>query len=199
MSTTIDIVLTNNANIASVRAAIARLGYQTRDADRRTVEDATHLILPGVGTLASARDALDEQGLLAPLAQRLAEPQAPTLAICVGMQLLSEGSEESPGVAGFGLLSGIARAFPPNVRRPQFGWNRIAASDNWLASGYVYFANSFALVDDPGPGWQTAWATHGVRFLAATRRGRMTACQFHPELSGAFGQKLIADWIKGDA
>ena len=62
MSTTIDIVLTNNANIASVRAAIARLGYQTRDADRRTVEDATHLILPGVGTLASARDAARRPG-----------------------------------------------------------------------------------------------------------------------------------------
>jgi imidazoleglycerol phosphate synthase glutamine amidotransferase subunit HisH len=81
---------------------------------------------------------------------------------------------------------------------PQFGWNRVEAEgDGWLESGWAYFANSYRVEAAP-EGWEVATAQHGGPFVAAMRRGSVVTCQFHPELSGAWGQALIGSWLASE-
>src|SRR5690606_37633296 len=119
------IVPTGTANIASVKAAFRRLGATpvvVEDADR--LRKAERVMLPGVGAFGSSLKRLLEHGLAEALRERIAQDR-PTMAICVGHQLLFTDSEESPGTAGLGIVaSGIGR-FPAGVRVPQFGWNRV--------------------------------------------------------------------------
>ena len=105
----------------------------------------------------------------------------PLLAVCLGLQLLAEGSEEAPGRRGLGAIAGIARRFPATVRVPQLGWNVVTPDEAFDAAprGAAYFANSFRLVDEPGDGWNVARAEYGGRFIAAVQRGAVLACQFH--------------------
>lgn len=198
---------TGSANSASVRAALVRLGARVQPAsaaEQLTGDDP--VVLPGVGTPAAALTALERAGLRQPLAERLRSGR-PTLAICLGLQLLAERSDESPDIAALGLLPARVRRLPPTVRTPQLGWNRVD-SDGWLASGYAYYANSYCL-DEPAlrraraDGFSVAWSELGggdqrVRFVAALARGPLLACQFHPELSGRFGAELIARWLAGE-
>lgn len=116
--------------------------------------------------------------------------------MCVGLQVLFEESEESPGSEGLGVLPGKVGRFPDTVRVPQFGWNRIEPEPGcrYLEPGYAYFANSYRAL--AAPGCKVARAEHGDRFVAAVERGPLLACQFHPELSGAFGHRLIARWLE---
>jgi imidazole glycerol phosphate synthase glutamine amidotransferase subunit len=120
----------------------------------------------------------------------------PTLAICLGFQLLFEGSEESPGVEGLGVVPGRIERFNESVRVPQFGWNRVipATESAMVRSGYAYLANSYR-AGAPVPGWACAMADHGGPFVAAMERGPVLACQFHPELSGRWGLDLLGRWI----
>jgi imidazole glycerol phosphate synthase glutamine amidotransferase subunit len=140
-------------------------------------------------------DRLRRTGLADTITERIAD-RRPTLLICLGMQLLCEGSDESPDVAGLGIVPGHVTRFTNRVRVPQLGWNRVASGDDeaWLSPGYAYFANSYKL-DRGAEGWQTAYAVHGDRFVAALTRGSILACQFHPELSGAWGLGLIRRWL----
>jgi glutamine amidotransferase len=123
------------------------------------------------------------------------ESGRPTLAICLGMQLLAEASDESTGVQGLGVISGRAERFGADVRTPQFGWNTVQPSESFgfADAGYAYYANSYRIVKAP-EGWAPAWSDHGGRFVAALRRGRVLACQFHPELSGTWGLGLLGAW-----
>lgn len=194
---TITIVETGVANTASLRAAFARLGFDTaltRDAD--TLERAHRLVLPGVGAFAAGMDALNRNDLTDALRARI-QRDRPTLAICLGMQLLGRASEESPGVGGLRITNTTARAFPPGVRSPHFGWNRItpASPDAAIDEGFAYFANSYRITDPPD-GWAIATTDHAGLFVAAMRRGATLACQFHPELSGPFGTRLLEAWAK---
>jgi imidazole glycerol phosphate synthase glutamine amidotransferase subunit len=187
---------TGTANLASVLAAFARLGAKARIARQPAeVEDAERVVLPGVGTFGATMAGLREAGLDAAIADR-ARRGAPILAMCVGLQVLFEASDESPG-EGLGVLSGRVGRFPSTVRVPQFGWNRIEpeAGCTYLEAGYAYFANSFRVL--AAPGCKVASAQHGETFVAALERGPLLACQFHPELSGAFGHRLIARWLEG--
>jgi imidazole glycerol phosphate synthase glutamine amidotransferase subunit len=120
----------------------------------------------------------------------------PLLAICLGLQLLCESSEESPGVAGLGIIDADVRRFPVGVRAPHFGWNRVEAdpSCSLLESGYACYAHSYRVVGAPA-GWSASMTTHGAPFVAAMVRGPLCACQFHPELSGEWGQKLLERWL----
>jgi imidazole glycerol phosphate synthase glutamine amidotransferase subunit len=121
---------------------------------------------------------------------------ASLLAMCVGLQVLFEGSDESPG-EGLGVLPGRVGRFPEAVRVPQFGWNRIEPEPGcrYLEAGFAYFANSYRVL--AAPGCKLARAEHGGTFVAALERGPLLACQFHPELSGAFGHDLMARWLEG--
>ncbi len=190
------VVRTGTANLASVLAGLDKLGLPARTSNApQDVQQAERLILPGVGAFGAAMDRLQSDGLVEPLRDRISAG-GPTLAICLGMQLLFDGSDESPGYAGLGVAAGQIKQFTGDVRIPQMGWNRIAAGGNCraLQSGYVYFANSYRATQVPA-GWSGAMADHGGPFVAAIERGPVVACQFHPELSGAFGLALIRRWL----
>ena len=189
------VVPTGTANLASVRAALVRLGARPRLADDAAmVEGATHVVLPGVGSFGAAMTGLREAGFDAALAARVRAGRA-TLAMCVGLQVLFETSDESPEAAGLAVLTGRVGRFPDDVRVPQFGWNRVAPEPGCrlIEPGYAYFANSYRVLEVPG--CAIAAAEHGGRFVAALERDRVLACQFHPELSGAWGHALIARWL----
>jgi imidazole glycerol-phosphate synthase subunit HisH len=187
---------TGTANLASVFAGLRRAGGAPRMADDAAdITSAGHVMLPGVGSFGAAMANLTESGLAGPLRERMAAGR-PTLSICVGLQLLGTTSEESPGAEGLGVIDAGFTRFPETVRVPQFGWNLITAQEgcSTLHSGHVYFANSYRLTATP-PGWSVASADHGGRFVAAMERGSVLACQFHPELSGAYGRALLERWI----
>ena len=120
----------------------------------------------------------------------------PTICICVGHQLLFASSDESPGVQGLGVVPAHVGSFPADVRVPQFGWNDVHCSEDarLLEGGYAYFANSFRATE--APGWTIASATHGGRYVAAMERGNVLGCQFHPELSGAYGEALLSRFLE---
>lgn len=193
-----DVVIVDSgvANLASVRGAFGRLGVRaTVSAEADVVRRAPRLVLPGVGAFAAGLDALRARALDAAVRDAVAAG-TPLLAICLGLQLLSEGSEESPEVTGLGLVAGVCRRLPAGVRVPHLGWNRVDPDQRCrlVAPMEAAFANSYALREAP-PGWAAAWTTHGVPFIAALERGSVLACQFHPELSGIAGRELLRRWL----
>lgn len=194
------IITTGSANLASVRAALARAGIASRIADRPAdIAVAELAVLPGVGAFGPAMRALDRSGMADAIRMRVAAGGS-LLAICLGLQLLCETSEESPEVSGLGLIKAPVTRFAPTARSPQLGWNLVEPSgaDTLVRLGHAYFANSFKL-DSAPPGWSPSWAVHGGRFIAAIQRGPVLACQFHPELSGAWGHGLLAAWAQSTA
>jgi len=193
----VKVVRTGTANVASVLAALGRVGARAEVIEDGTeVERAALLVLPGVGTLDAAMKRLREHALVEPLKQRLAAGR-PTLAICLGMQLLCRGSEENPGQPGLAVIDAEATRFPDTVRVPQLGWNRVDPGPGCrlLKPGYAYFANSFRLERVP-EGWVGALAGYGGPFVAALEKQGVLACQFHPELSGSWGLGLIRQWLE---
>jgi imidazole glycerol phosphate synthase glutamine amidotransferase subunit len=190
------IVPTGTANLASVEAAIRRLGAVPEIASEpAAIAAASHVMLPGVGAFGASLAKLREHGLDRALIDRIAR-DLPTIAICVVHQLLFEASAESPGVAGLGIVQATVERFPAGVRVPQFGWNQVeaAAECNLLESGYAYFANSYRAT--AAPGWRVASAEHGGWFVAAMEKGNVIGCQFHPELSGAYGEALLSRFLE---
>jgi imidazole glycerol phosphate synthase glutamine amidotransferase subunit len=159
------------------------------------VAAADRVVLPGVGTAAAAMDRLEADGLVEPLRERIADGR-PTLAVCLGLQLLCDSSDENPDRRALGVVRGHVTRFEGGLRVPQLGWNRIVPQPECrlLKEGYVYFANSYRLEDAP-EGWAAAMAEYGGPFVAAMERGAVLACQFHPELSGRFGLKLLSRWL----
>lgn len=191
------VVETGTANIASVVAALARLGRRailTRDAE--VVRTAACVVVPGVGTFGAAVASIDAAKLRRVLTERVARDQA-LFGICLGMQVFGDASEESPGATGLGTYRGVFRRFPqrPLLRVPQFGWNRIEGDGQGIDDGYAYFANSYRLEEAPA-GWSVAWADHGGPFVAALERGATTLCQFHPEVSGTYGATCLQRWLE---
>jgi imidazole glycerol phosphate synthase glutamine amidotransferase subunit len=193
---TVAVVRTGVANLASVIAGLRRAGADAVVVDdARDIASARRVVLPGVGSFAAAMMQLRILKLVEPLARRIREGR-PTLAICLGLQLLGDGSEESPGVAGLGILPGRAARFEAFLRVPQIGWNTVTPGGERtvIHAGHAYFANSYRFVDAP-VGWNVAWSDHGGRFVAALERGGVLACQFHPELSGKWGVALLRGWL----
>jgi imidazole glycerol phosphate synthase glutamine amidotransferase subunit len=192
------VVRTGTANLASVVAGLRRLGAEPRICEEpEAVVGAHRVVLPGVGTVAAAMERLAAAQLIEPLRDRVRLGQ-PTLAVCLGLQLLCEGSEESPDSPALGVVKGMIKRFSSDrVRVPQLGWNSIKPQEGcrYLREGYVYFANSFRLTEAPA-GWSVAWADYDGPFVAAMERGNLMACQFHPELSGRFGLDLLARWLE---
>jgi len=195
----ITLIDTGSANLASVRAAFKRLGRPTRvSSDPEVLRTAEFLVLPGVGSFQAGMTRLREAGLVRLLRERVGS-ERPLLAICLGMQLLFDASEESPEVSGLGAIVGRAERLPSSQRVPQLGWNQLTVvGDGLLTSGVAYFAHSYALRTAP-VGWRAGWTTYGSPFVAALERGRTVACQFHPELSGRWGQELLTRWLTGES
>ncbi|MFP4598855.1 MAG: imidazole glycerol phosphate synthase subunit HisH [Persicimonas sp.] len=201
----VHIIETGVANIASMIAAFERLGASpelTRDV--ADVRDGEFVVLPGVGSFGAGMARLDELDMREALVER-AEQGRPLFAVCLGLQLLCSASEESPGVAGLGIVDATITRFPDTVRIPQFGWNSVSADADCklLTSGYAYFANSYRLEEgrleesrlEQTSDWCVARSDHGGPFVAAMERGNLLACQFHPEISGKWGLGLIERWL----
>ncbi len=191
------VVSTGTANLASVLAGLRRAGANPRVG--RKAEDAAEaqaLVLPGVGAMAAAMDTIHRHDLAETLKQRILQGK-PTLAVCLGLQILGETSEESPDARGLGVFDAHVTRFSGNVRVPQLGWNRVEPGEGCrlLQPGYAYFANSYKF-DTPPEGWYAAMGDHGGSFVAALEKGPVLACQFHPELSGAWGLELLKRWLK---
>lgn len=193
------------ANLGSVMYALQRIGAAprlVRDAD--ALGDPERIILPGVGAAAPSMALLRERGL--DVALRASE--APLLGVCVGMQLLFEGSDEGD-VPCLGLLPGRVRllAGAPGVRVPHMGWNRLRRRDGDSAPSplldgiedgtHVYFVHSFAVpVDEVDARDVLADTDHGQDFAAVVGRGRRFGAQFHPERSSAAGLRLLDNFMK---
>jgi len=195
-----DVVIVDSgvANLASIASGFRRIGGNVEvTGDEGIVRDAPRVVLPGVGAFGAGLGALRARGLDKAVTQAAARG-TPLLGVCLGMQMLCEASEEAPGVAGLGVIPGTCRRLPEDVRVPPPGCNAVTAVSQagLIDSGVAAFANSYALLEAP-PGWTPAWTTHGVRFVAALERGRVLACQFHPELSGAYGAALLERWLSG--
>jgi cyclase len=197
-----DVVIVDSgvANLASITRGLGRLSASvcvTRDPTH--VREAPRVVLPGVGAFGAGMSALRDHGLDRAI-RDVAARGTPLLGICLGMQLLCEASDETPGILGLGVIAGACRRLPADVRVPHLGWNTVTAESNGglVATGVAAFANSYALRDAPA-GWTAAWTTHGVRFVAALEKAapRLLACQFHPELSGAYGAALLERWLTG--
>ncbi|HEU5113042.1 MAG TPA: imidazole glycerol phosphate synthase subunit HisH [Acidimicrobiia bacterium] len=194
--TEVRIVPTGTANIASVRAAMTRLGARVSDATTpREVTDAAGVILPGVGAFGAAMSRVEDRGLGRALRQRIRQG-LPTLMVCVGMQLMCRESEESPGAKGLDILDTTVIRFGDGVRVPQLGWNQIepGPGSRFVEPGWAYFANSYRINQVPD-GWVGATTEYGGGFVSALERGHVLACQFHPELSGAWGARLLGRWL----
>lgn len=194
--TRVAIVDSGVANLASVQAAFRRLGVESVVArEQRAIADASHVVIPGVGAFGAGMQSLRAAGLDTALRDAVSSGR-PVLGICLGMQLLCDGSDEAPGVRGLGILPGRCQRLP-DERIPHLGWNSVMPDEccRLLDTMEASFANSYGLPVAP-PGCSVAWTMHGRRFVAAVERGRLLACQFHPELSGAAGLALLDRWLQ---
>ena len=189
-------------NVRSVRNAIRKLGFEVRDvATPDDIRTAAKLIFPGVGSFGSAMERLREKGFIEPLLDYLKEDR-PYLGICLGLQTLFEGSEESLGVAGLGIIPGLVGRFrTPGLSVPQIGWNGINARQrSTLLRGHagekLYFVHSYRAMPDAGnAGWVLTTTDYGETFVSAVQQGNVAAVQFHPEKSGAAGLNILKNFL----
>lgn len=201
MARSVIVLDTGVGNLASVCAALARLGAAPvpTSAPERALR-ADFVVLPGVGTFAAGMAALRRSELDIALRERVAADR-PLLAICLGLQLLASASEESPACAGLGVIDAAAERFPAPARVPQLGWNLVTPTSELgalAAPAHFYFANSYRLTTLPSD-WAIATADYCGPFVAAAARGAVLACQFHPELSGSTGMSLLQRWLERGA
>ncbi len=186
-------------NLRSAEKALAHLGADVvLTADPAIVRDAAGVVLPGVGHFGACMAALHDAGLEG-LARDAAASGRPFLGVCIGMQMLFEGSDEAPGVDGLGVLPGRVTRLPATVKLPQIGWNTVEpVGGSALLAGlpepaWLYFVHSYAPETDPEV--VAGWCDYGRRFPAAVERGPVWATQFHPEKSGATGLRLLANFV----
>jgi glutamine amidotransferase len=184
-------------NLRSAEKGLQRAGADARlTADRGLIAAADAVVMPGVGAFAACMEALHATGL-ADAAVESIESGRPFLGICVGMQMLYEGSDENTGVPGLGVLPGHIRLLPDTVRRPQMQWSplRVVRDTSILAGldgAWMYFVHSYAAeaTDDV-----VAVCEYGGDITAAVERRNVFATQFHPEKSGVNGLALLGNFV----
>ena len=185
-------------NLRSAEKALEHVGADAHlTADAAEIEAADGLVLPGVGAFGRCMEALRESKL-DKLAVDAIAAGVPFLGICVGMQMLYEGSDENPEAAGLGVLAGRIRLLPDTVKRPQMQWNvldRVRESEMLRGLDdpvWVYFVHSYAAerTDDV-----VATCDYGAPLVAAVERDRLWATQFHPEKSGAAGLGMLGRFV----
>jgi glutamine amidotransferase len=196
-------------NLRSAEKALEHLGADARlVSDPDEVSASSAVVLPGVGAFGRCSEALKSSGLEAAVLDALGRG-VPFLGICIGFQLLFEGSEEDPAVEGLGVLAGVVRALPESEKRPQMQWNRLhrtrtpgrAATESRMLDGleeepWVYFVHSYA----PVPGASSAASViatcdYGGEVVAAVESGTLWGTQFHPEKSSRTGLALLANFV----
>ena len=190
-------------NLKSVEKALQALGEDvlvTRDREKLLAADK--VILPGVGNFGDAMEKLKSYGLVSVI-HELAEMGKPFLGICLGLQLLFERSDESPGVEGLGILKGEIVRIPDGeeLKVPHIGWNSLHLQNdgrlfrNLPEEPYVYFVHSYYLKAED-PEIVKATTEYGVTIDASVEQGNVFACQFHPEKSSRVGLKILENFAK---
>jgi imidazole glycerol-phosphate synthase subunit HisH len=189
-------------NLHSVEKALVAAGLRpTRSADPGLAAEADALVLPGQGHFGQVMRSFQASGFEAVVRAHL-ERGRPFLGICVGLQLLTWGSDEAPGVPGLGLIHATVRRLAADgVSVPQMGWNQLTRwGDSPLLDGvpdgaFVYFANSYVVEFDDDHAVMGAETRYGAsRFLSAVSIGTLHATQFHPEKSQAVGLQVLRNF-----
>jgi glutamine amidotransferase len=185
-------------NLRSAQKGLEKVGADAElTADPDVIASADGVVLPGVGAFGRCMDALRDARLEQP-ARDAIDSGRPFLGICIGFQMLYEGSEESPGVDGLGVLSGKVRLLPETVKRPQMQWNVVRHDDGSpLFAGiddpaWMYFVHSYAPDDNE---FVVARCNYGGQIAAAVQRTNLWGTQFHPEKSGRAGLQLLANFV----
>ena len=191
-------------NQRSIRNALDALGAEHKTvASPDDIAGIDKLIFPGVGAFGDSMENLRARGLVEPIREWIAADR-PFFGICIGFQLLFEGSEESPGIEGIGACAGQVVRFPENhsEKVPHMGWNSLELADPgspvWDGLGvepHMYFVHSYF----PAPTDRTLIASttnYGIEFTSSIHRGNLTATQFHPEKSQSAGLRLIGNFIR---
>jgi imidazole glycerol-phosphate synthase subunit HisH len=193
------------SNVGSMLSMLRKIGAQAEPvSDPAGLARAERIILPGVGAFDQGMAALRRLGLADAIRQRVMRDGVPILGVCLGMQLLGEGSEEGDG-EGLGMIGGRCVRFQSmagaQIKVPHMGWNVLTSRrESPLLAGLdararFYFVHSYHLVcADPAD--VLATATHGVAFTAMVERGNVRGAQFHPEKSHRFGMTLLANFAK---
>ncbi|HTH05284.1 MAG TPA: imidazole glycerol phosphate synthase subunit HisH [Ilumatobacteraceae bacterium] len=191
-------------NLRSAEKALQHLGAKAKlTSSPSDISGADAVVLPGVGNFGACMHALRGSGLEA-VTLDAAHDHRPFLGICVGMQMLFDGSDESPGVRGLGVVPGRITLLPRTERLPQMGWNTLTVRPgSKLMAGlpdpaWCYFVHSYA-PEPADDGVVAAWCEYGREFAAAVERGPLWATQFHPEKSGAVGLALLANFVEAAA
>jgi len=193
----IAIIDSGGANIASLRAALTRLGADSVvTSDAGVIQRAPRVLLPGVGSAHNAMARLRGTGL----DKVIPTLKQPLLGICLGMQILFDSSEEGPA-NGLAVIPGSATKlqFAPGQPVPHMGWNQLAQNkpdpllDGLSSLDYVYFVHSYAV---PVGSYTVATTNYGTPFSAVVRRDNFCGTQFHPERSGVVGARLLANFLK---
>lgn len=191
-------------NLRSVANALRAIGVEPVTVGcPADLEGTTHIVLPGVGSFGDCMEQLAKRELLEPIRDWVTAGK-PYLGICLGYQILFESSEESPGVAGLGLVPGKVRRFKesPGLKIPHMGWNSVVPNrpdtGNWRGLGpepYFYYVHSYFPVPS-NPADIAARTVYGEdEFAAAIQRPNLLACQFHPEKSQEAGLRLIRNFL----
>lgn len=190
-------------NLSSVKKALDYLGAESIITDDKSkIKSASHIILPGVGSFGDAMESMRNRDLVDTV-KEVAVSGKPFLGICLGLQLLFEGSEESPGVEGLGLLKGKITQIPKNngLKVPHIGWNSVSVRKddgifkNIEQNSFFYFVHSFYLTESQGD-IAAATTQYGVEIECAVEQGNLFATQFHPEKSGKAGLTLLKSFLE---
>ena len=189
--------------IGNLRSAQKGLQFVGADArltnDIKLIAEADAVVLPGVGNFGACMTALREAGLEESVHAAIATSR-PFLGICVGMQMLFESSEESPGVPGLGIVGGDIRWLPDGVQKPQMQWNQLKIiKQDELFSGleqnpWMYFVHSLSVVP-VNDSVVVANCNYGIDLVAAIRLNNIFATQFHPEKSATEGLKILQNFV----
>ena len=191
-------------NLRSAQKALEHCGADAiLTADHDAIAGADAVVLPGVGAFGACMDALRAAGL-EPEVHRAVASGRPFLGICVGMQMLFDGSDEDPSAMGLGVIGGTIGWLGDDLPRPQMQWNQLLASpahgDDPMLSGlgdapWMYFVHSLHGVPTD-PGVVAATCDYGGTVNAAFRQGTVFATQFHPEKSGESGLALLTNFVR---
>jgi glutamine amidotransferase len=187
-------------NLRSAEKALQHVGGDARLVTAPDeARDADAVVLPGVGAFGACMDALRASGL-DEVALEAVDDGKPFLGICVGMQLLYEGSDEDQAAKGLGILDGRIRRLPEGVKHPQMQWNllELAKADDPIVQGlgaepWVYFVHSYAAEDT---GHTIATCDYGGPVVGVVGQERLWATQFHPEKSGPVGLQLLRNFVQ---
>jgi len=190
-------------NLGSIRNMLRRIGARSIiTGDRDEIAQAPKILLPGVGSFDAAMREIDGRGLRDVLNEKAVGERVPTLGICLGMQLITRGSEEGV-MPGLGWVEGESRRFPADgsLKVPHMGWNAVTMTRaSPLTSGLpedarFYFVHSYYVMTDR-PEDSVLTTRYGVTFAAAIEAGNIYGAQFHPEKSHKFGMQLLTNFAR---